>query len=119
MHLLFVHLGIRPHSLKLHVSCESKNVSLSEINRLTSEHPFLKDLKFDGVELTSDKVILIIRQLNSLKKFRVLLKNRFELNRLLNQKGNEWKLYTDGVQCARYIRALKLESGHKHWSDCT
>lgn len=84
-----------PCIFTLHVSCESKNVSLSEINRLTSEHPFIKDLKFDGFELTSDKVILIIRQLHSLKKFRVLLKNRFELNCLLNQKGDEWKLYTN------------------------
>lgn len=71
--------------LTLHVS--SKMVE----KRFTSEHRFIVDLCLVGYRFTSDQVITIIRQLNSLKEICVLLKNRLECDRLMSQIGNEWE----------------------------
>lgn len=62
-----------------------------EINRLTSGHRFLVELNLMGYEFTGDGAIYIIRHLDLLKKIFILLKNRVEYDRLLNQKSDEWK----------------------------
>lgn len=68
-----------------------QGVTMDEMKRLTSEHRSLVDLALMGFKLTCAEVIYFIRQLKSLKKVYIDLKNRFEYDRLLNQMGDEWQ----------------------------
>lgn len=74
------------------MSCRTTDISTEEINRLISEHRSLVILALTAYELTSDEVIYITRQLESLKIIYFHIKSHFEYRRLLKQKSDEWKL---------------------------
>lgn len=80
-----------PSILMLLVSSNPTDITMDEIERLTSEHSCIVDLDLKGYPLTCADVIFIIRRLNSLKRISTYMKNRFEYDCLLDQKGNEWK----------------------------
>lgn len=77
--------------LALHVHGKSTFVTMDETKRLTSEHRSIVDLDLKDYVFTSDSVIHIIRQLNSLRNISVRMQNLVEYVRLLNQKSNEWR----------------------------
>lgn len=80
-----------PSILTLRAGSARTDVHIDELKRLTSEHCSIEALHLDGYFFTSDDVIFIIRQLNSLKKMSIEMKNGFECDRLSKQLGSEWK----------------------------
>lgn len=60
--------------LKLHVHSKLTYVTMDDIKRFTSKHRFIVDLDLNGYVFTSDDVIFIIHQLNSLKRISVRVK---------------------------------------------
>lgn len=68
-------------------------INLLDIDRLTTEHPSLVELELVGFKISSTDVIILISQLESLKKFRIQIANRLEYDRLVSQLADnkEWR----------------------------
>lgn len=76
--------------IKLHIF-DIIDVSEIEFNRLVSEHPLLENLCLRSSTCTADMVIILTRQLKSLKQLSITVMNHSECDRFINQLDNKWK----------------------------
>lgn len=79
--------------LSLKMDKYSKVVKLSEVQRLINEHPLLVELYLPNYKFTVANLLLVIRQLNSLKKFYFQLNDVSEYEHFSTQfrSDGEWK----------------------------
>lgn len=66
-------------------------VDAAEVNRLVNERTLMEELILWNHRFTVDDAIMLISQLNSLKRFEFLVKDQFECDRFINQLDNDWK----------------------------
>lgn len=76
----------------LKINGNSSDVNTTNIQQIVSEHPSLVDLELNGLNITSDGVISLIRQLGSLKRFHFRNDNRSVYNQLLGRLDSQWNL---------------------------
>lgn len=69
----------------------SEIVNPLEMQQFVNEHPTVRKLDFQNYNFTADIVIGLIRQLNSLKKFRFQIINAAEYDRFVSELAGQWQ----------------------------
>lgn len=84
-------LSASPSIVMLQVRSKIEDVSEVTWNRFVAEHPLMQELVLLKTQFTADRAIMLVRQLNSLKRFEFRVKNRSECDRLVGLLYNEWQ----------------------------
>lgn len=77
--------------LNLRMAARITDVRMIDLERLINEHPLIEGLDFSGYQFTADAVVMLIQQLNSLKKFHFEDNSRSEYDHLVNRLDEKWQ----------------------------
>lgn len=77
--------------LKVHTESFKTRVFSSDVQQLVNEHPTLVELDLNGYKFTVEAAMALVRQLNSLQKFRFEIGVRSEYDRILSQLDSKWQ----------------------------
>lgn len=78
-------------SLKVNTKKQKAFVTSSDIEQFVDEHKSLVELELIGYKFTVEAAMVMIQQLNSLKKLRFEIGSRLEYTRIVTQLDNKWQ----------------------------